>query len=279
MPRRRRRGSGSFFTWLVIAVALIVGIASTSTSPSQDQTGSSSSSQTALQQKMGSVIRSVTGQLSSDTSSSGTSGQSNTSAQSSAELAKLSYGGQQIIQVNQGKPTFTHTELSTAKGPWQSYHDLDSSNRVTGADALLAKSLMPTADRERLYVDPTGWHNKRVTYQGETDWLYNRSHLIGYQLTGQNNNPKNLMTGTRSLNAPGMEQYESQVASYLKSHPSDYVRYQVTPVFRGSELLARGVHMQARSIGSTLISFNIYIFNVQSGAKIDYATGRSTVSR
>lgn len=279
MPRRRRRGSGSFFTWLVIAVALIVGIASTSTSPSQDPTGSSSSSQTALQQKMGSVIRSVTGQSSSDTSSSGTSGQSNTSAQSSAELAKLNYDGQQIVQINRGKPTFTHAELSTSKGPWQSYHDLDSSNRVTGADALLAKSLMPTAKRERLYVDPTGWHNKRVTYQGETDWLYNRSHLIGYQLTGQNNNPKNLMTGTRSLNAPGMEQYESQVASYLKSHPSDYVRYQVIPVFRGSELLARGVHMQARSIGSTLISFNIYIFNVQSGAKIDYATGRSTVSR
>lgn len=278
MPRRRRRSNNSFFTWLVIAVAVIVGISSTMNdqSSSTKHSVSSASSQTTLQEKASSVIHSFTGQSNSSTTQSSETGK--TSATSTAGLAKLTYSGQQIVKVNDNVPTFTKTQLSTANGAWQQYHNLDQYNRVTGADALLAKSLMPKTEREPLYVTPTGWHNKRITYQGKTDWLYNRSHLIGYQLTGQNNNPKNLMTGTRSLNAPGMENYESEVASYLKSHPSDYVRYQITPVFRGSELLARGVQMQAESIGSQSIRFNIYIFNVQAGAQIDYATGRSTVS-
>lgn len=92
----------------------------------------------------------------------------------------------------------------------------------------LARSHRTSSDRD--LIDPTGFHNKRVTYDGQTDWLYNRSHLIGYQLTGQNNNLKNLMTGTRSLNAPDMEQYEDEVASYLKEHPHSYLRYQVIPI-------------------------------------------------
>ncbi|WP_054709363.1 DNA/RNA non-specific endonuclease [Secundilactobacillus paracollinoides] len=279
MPKRYRRRNNSFFTYLVLFVAVIIGIAAT--------TGDSSSSKTAASQstitgQVSSIIKSFTAGSNStgsgglDTSTS--TGTGTTKAKGTTELANLTYTDQQIVQVNKNVPTFTQAQLSTSKGAWQEYHQLDSLNRVTGADALLNKSLMPTAEREPLYVDPTGFHNKRITYDGKTDWLYNRSHLIGYQLTGKNNNLKNLMTGTRSLNAPDMEQYEDEVASYLKEHPHNYLRYQVTPIFRGKELVARGVHMQGESIGDHQVRFNIYIFNIQPGATIDYSTGYSTVS-
>ncbi|MGO1969870.1 MAG: DNA/RNA non-specific endonuclease [Levilactobacillus brevis] len=190
-------------------------------------------------------------------------------------LADQKYTGTQIVAVNHNKPTFTTAQLSTKKGPWATYGELDSLNRVTTANALLSKSTMPTAKREPLYVNPTGWKNKEYTVNGKSGYLYNRSHLIGYQLTGQNNNLKNLMTGTRSLNDPGMTAYENPVASYLKSHPNDYVRYQVQPVFRGNELVARGVHMQAQSVKNSGVSYNVYIFNIQAGVKINYSTGAS----
>ncbi|WP_373879634.1 DNA/RNA non-specific endonuclease [Levilactobacillus brevis] len=190
-------------------------------------------------------------------------------------LADQKYTGTQIVAVNHNKPTFTTAQLSTKKGAWATYGELDSLNRVTTANALLSKSTMPTAKREPLYVNPTGWKNKEYTVNGKSGYLYNRSHLIGYQLTGQNNNLKNLMTGTRSLNDPGMTAYENPVASYLKSHPNDYVRYQVQPVFRGNELVARGVHMQAQSVKNSGVSYNVYIFNIQAGVKINYSTGAS----
>lgn len=197
-----------------------------------------------------------------------------TTAKTNKKLAKKKYQGEQTIDVNNGNPTFTKSELSTAKGAWQSYGNLDSYNRPTVANAMLSKSLMPTAKREPLDVDPTGWHNKKLA----SGYLYNRSHLIGYQLTGQNNNPKNLITGTRSLNSPEMLRYEDDLAYYLKTNPNGYIRYQVTPIFRGDELLARGVHMQAQSIGSNAIHFNVYIFNVEYGVKLDYDDGTSVVS-
>ena len=128
--------------------------------------------------------------------------------------------------------------------------------------------------REPLHVNPTGWHNKKIN----DHWLYNRSHLIGYQLTGQNNNWKNLMTGTRHLNDPDMLMYENEVATYLKSSPSNYVRYRVTPIFRNNELLARGVEMEGQSINSNDVHFHVYIFNVQDGVNINYANGTSKAS-
>ncbi|WP_056969543.1 DNA/RNA non-specific endonuclease [Lacticaseibacillus thailandensis] len=192
----------------------------------------------------------------------------------SANLAQLQYRGTQTIDVNNGHPTFTKQELSTAKGAWQYYGALDRYNRATDAEALLNQSLMPTAKREELTVDPTGWHNKRI----RSGYLYNRSHLIGYQLTGQNNNWRNLMTGTRSLNSPEMLHYEDDIADYLKQSPQHYVRYAVVPVFKGSNLLASGVHMMAQSVGDDAVSFNVYIFNVQDGVQLNYADGTSTVT-
>lgn len=197
-----------------------------------------------------------------------------TTRSSGVNLANLTYSGQQEITVNQNNPDFSRAELSTKHGAWATYANLDGLNRVTGASALLNQSQMPSAQREALTVDPTGWHNKR-THHG---WLYNRSHLIGYQFTGQNNNPKNLMTGTRTLNSPSMLHNEMDVATYLKASKTHYVRYTVTPVFKGNELVARGVQMRAQSVGSNAVRFNVYIFNIEPGYTIDYATGYSHAS-
>ena len=189
------------------------------------------------------------------------------------KLAQLNYSGQDVITVNNNDPSFSNSDLSTNQGAWQEYGNLDNLNRVTAANALLNQSLMPTSKRQALNVNPTGWHNKRIA----GGWLYNRSHLIGYQLTGQNNNWKNLMTGTRQLNDPDMVRYEDQVADYLKASSSHYVRYRVTPIFRGNELLARGVEMEGQSINSNAVHFNVYIFNVEKGVTLNYNDGTSKV--
>lgn len=192
---------------------------------------------------------------------------------SNTDLANLDYNGAQEIIVNNNNPNFSQEDMSTVDGPWQKYGDLDSYNRVTSANALLNVSLMPTAKRQPLHWNPTGWHNKKIS----SGWLYNRSHLIGYQLTGQNNNPKNLMTGTRSLNSPEMLAHEMDIAYYLKQSSSHYIRYRVTPVFRGSELLPRGVQMEAQSVGDNAVHFNVYIFNVESGVTLNYTDRTSQV--
>lgn len=188
-------------------------------------------------------------------------------------LANLDYNGTQEIIVNNNDPNFSQEDLSTVNGAWQKYGDLDNLNRVTAANALLNVSLMPSAKREPLHWNPTGWHNKRIS----GGWLYNRSHLIGYQLTGQNNNPKNLMTGTRSLNSPEMLAHEMDIAYYLKQSSSHYIRYRVTPIFRGNELLPRGVQMEAQSVGDNSVHFNVYIFNVQDGVTLNYNDGTSQI--
>lgn len=191
----------------------------------------------------------------------------------SNDLTKLTYAGKQEVVVNGNKPSFKKDDLSTKKGFWEAYSDLDQLNRPVAANAMLNVNLMPTEKRESLTANPTGWHNKRI----KSGWLYNRSHLIGYQLTGQNNNPRNLITGTRSLNSPEMLAHEMDIAYYLKQNKKHYVRYRVTPIFKGKELLARGVQMEAQSIGDNAISFNVFIFNVQDGVKLNYGDGTSVV--
>lgn len=182
--------------------------------------------------------------------------------------------GRQIIIINQNRPKFSKATLTRKHGAWQRYGRLDFLNRATTANAMLNKRLMPTEQRAPLYVDPTGWHNKKIS----SGWLYNRCHLIGYQLTGQNNNLRNLITGTRSLNTPCMERYENRVAAYLRSSRKHYIRYQVQPVFKSNNLLASGVQMQGKSIGSNRVRFNIYIRNIQAGVQLNYKTGTSQVT-
>lgn len=191
------------------------------------------------------------------------------------DLANLAYDGKnQVVTINNNHTTFSKEDLSLSKGNWQTFSNLDEYNRVGVANAMLSKSMMPKEKRERLHVNPTGWKNKQITVNGHREWLYNRCHLIGYQFTGENNNLKNLMTGTRSFNDPGMLYYENKVAKYLKT-TGNHVRYQVEPIFKGNELVARGVHMQAKSIEDHQLEFNIYIFNVEQGVVINYADGTS----
>ena len=195
-------------------------------------------------------------------------------AVSAKGLSHLNYKGKSIVTVSGNKPSFSKSTKSKARGPWQKYSDLDYLNRAHAANALLNKKLVPRTEREPLYVDPTGWHNKRIS----GGWLYDRCHLIGYQLTGQNNNLKNLITGTRQLNDPDMLKYEDKVADYIKASGKHYIRYRVTPIWRGNELLARGVQMEAQSIGDNSVHFNVFIFNVQPGVKLNYKTGTSRVT-
>lgn len=139
---------------------------------------------------------------------------------------------------------------------------------------MIDKSLQPTEKRKPLTVDPTGWKNKEYDPKIVSDkYIYNRAHLIGFQLTGENNNRKNLMTGTRSFNVNGMLPFENIVDDYVGK--GGKVLYRVTPVFVGDELVARGVYMEAQSLDSNKVSFNIYVFNVQDGIEIDYKTGEN----
>ena len=191
-------------------------------------------------------------------------------------------GTNQVILVNNNIPTFKKEDLDVSKKSfWENYSNLDFLNRVGSANALLSPETMPTEERESISnIRPTGWANKKIIFNGKEDYLYNRCQLIGFQLSGENANIKNLFTGTRSLNAnfenekQSMVYYENLVAEYIK-RTQNHVRYEVTPVFKGMELGCRGVRMQAQSIEDQEISFDIYVFNVQEGYTIDYLTGKS----
>jgi DNA-entry nuclease len=137
---------------------------------------------------------------------------------------------------------------------------------------------MPTEPRGRIgNIKPSGWHTIRYDDVIKDKYLYNRCHLIGYQLAGENANKKNLITGTRYLNIVGMLEYENLVANYIKDHPNALVLYRVTPIFEGSNLVASGVEMEGYSVldRGRDICFHVFVYNIQPGIEIDYATGDS----
>lgn len=203
------------------------------------------------------------------------------------ELANLKYSGQTVIDINNNQPTFTADDLEIKEAGWQKLSVLDWLGRPQVANALLNQKLMPPSQkekaRERLTVQTPGYHAIK-TGNNNTDWLYNRSHLIGYQFTGLNNEAKNLVTGTRQLNADSrvnaksMVTYETEVANYLHQSKRNYVRYQVTPIYKNVELVPRGIHMMAQSNDGTF-KFNVYVFNVQNGWTINYLNGNATRSQ
>ena len=182
------------------------------------------------------------------------------------------YSGKPYIPINNNVPYFTNDE-STNTGSYEHYAPLDALGRCGVTMACIGRDLMPTEDRESIsHVYPSGW--VQATYDGA--YLYNRAHLIGFQLTGENDNPKNLITGTRYFNVNGMLTFENMVADYIKE-TNNHVLYRVTPIFVGNELVARGVLMEAWSLedGGDGICFNVFVYNVQPGIEIDYATGKS----
>jgi DNA-entry nuclease len=167
-------------------------------------------------------------------------------------------------------PNFTEEELDLSKGYWQTFSSLDHLNRVGVANAMLHKDFMPSEERGDISnVYPTGWKQKKLK---DGKWLYNRSHLIGFQLTGENDNWLNLFTGTQELNQVEMVRYENEIADYLRT-TDNHVRYRVTPIFHDQELLARAVTLDAQSVEDNTISIHVTIENTQPGVTIDYSTG------
>lgn len=171
-------------------------------------------------------------------------------------------------------PFFADDELTTES--FEEYWPLDELGRCTGAFACIGPDLLPTEAREDiLEVRPTGWHS--VQYDGiDEGYLYNRCHLIGYQLTGQNIEERNLINGTRYMNIEGMLPFENSVRMYVKG-TGNHVLYRVRPYFDGDNLVAAGVLMEAKSVEDPLVQFCAFCYNVQPGIEIDYATGASVV--
>ena len=187
------------------------------------------------------------------------------------------YDGKAYVTVNDNVPFFTEEELSSAS--YETYGELDPLGRCTVCVASVGQDLMPAEERGNIgAVKPTGWHTVKYDFV-DGKYLYNRCHLIGYQLTGENANEKNLITGTRYLNVEGMLPFENMVADYIKE-TGNHVLYQVTPIYEGDNLVVSGVQMEAKSVedNGEGILFNVYCYNVQPGITIDYATGESQLS-
>ena len=187
------------------------------------------------------------------------------------------YDGRLAVELERNRPGFSQEELTAE--PYETYSPLDALGRCGAAQACLGPELMPDAPRGEIgMIRPSGWQLVKYDFI-DGKYLYNRCHLIAYQLTGQNDNEQNLITGTRCLNVEGMLPFENQVAQYIRS-TGNHVLYRVTPVFRGRELLCRGVRMEARSVedGGKGVSFHVFVFNVQPGVEIDYADGESRLA-
>lgn len=201
-------------------------------------------------------------------------------SQSSSEFSLSSvpkFTDKPYVVINNNVPYFTDEDMDLA--PFEYYSPLDSLGRCGVTYSCISKELMPTEERGSIgQVKPSGWHT--VKYDNvDGKYLYNRCHLIGFQLTAENANEQNLITGTRYMNVVGMLPFENMVADYIKE-TNNKVLYRVTPIFDGNNLVANGVLMEAKSVedNGDGILFNVYVYNNQPGITIDYATGESHLS-
>ncbi len=188
------------------------------------------------------------------------------------------YADAAYIVLDDNIPAFTAEELQ--REPFEQYSELDYLGRCGPAMAMIGPELMPTEERGSIgQIKPTGWHTVKYDIV-DGKYLYNRCHLIGYQLTGENANEKNLITGTRFLNVQGMLPFEDMVAAYIR-YTGRHVLYRVTPVYEGENLLASGVQMEAMSVedNGQGICFHVYICNAQPGVIINYANGESYLAQ
>ena len=187
------------------------------------------------------------------------------------------YEGKLYTVLNNNKPNFEESDYTTES--FETYSNLDVLGRCGVAFANISQELMPTEDRESISsIKPSGWHSVKYDIV-EGKYLYNRCHLIGFQLAGENANEKNLITCTRSMNVDGMLPFEDQVADYVKK-TNHHVLYRVTPVFDGNNLVASGVQIEASSVEDRCgdICFNVYVYNVEEEITIDYLTGESKLA-
>lgn len=207
--------------------------------------------------------------------------ESTTDADSSLTSVSLSdipaYSGKAYVVINNNVPFFTDTDMTTES--YEFYSELDDLGRCGVCIASIGVDIMPTEDRGEIgNVKPTGWVQEKYGDLIDGNYLYNRCHLIGHQLTGENANVKNLITGTRSFNIDAMLPFENMVADYVKE-TENHVMYRVTPMFDGDNLVATGVLMEAKSVedDGEEILFCVFCYNVQPGIVIDYATGESKI--
>ena len=191
------------------------------------------------------------------------------------------YTGEPYVIINNNIPFFEEKDYTTKS--FEKYSELDDLYGRGGvAYANICKEIMPADNEKRediTSVKPTGWRQKKYSGLVDGDYLYNRCHLIGWQLAGENDNEQNLITGTRYMNVQGMLPFENKVADYLdeKENNENHVLYRVTPIFEGNNLVASGVEMEAYSVEDkgNGVCFNVYVYNVQPGIVIDYKTGES----
>ena len=187
-----------------------------------------------------------------------------------------------FVAINNHIPTFTEEDKAKARsGSFEYYSELDSLGRVGIATANLGKETMPQKGEKRGpigHVKPSGWQSLKFD-NVDGKYLYNRSHLIGWQLSAENDNEKNLATGTRFFNVDGMLPFENLVADYIKN-TGNHVLYRVTPIFEGNELVMRGLQMEAYSVedDGAGVSYNVFVYNTQPGIYIDYLTGMATTT-
>ncbi|MBQ4645317.1 MAG: DNA/RNA non-specific endonuclease [Clostridia bacterium] len=184
------------------------------------------------------------------------------------------FSGSPYVAINDNQPSFTEDDYTTKA--FEEYAELDNLGRCGVTYACVGVEIMPTEKRGDIgMVKPTGWVTAKYDFV-DGRYLYNRCHLIGFQLTGENANTSNLITGTRYMNTQGMLPFENMIADYVKE-TENHVLYRVTPIFDGDNLVASGVQMEAWSVedDGEGICFNVYCYNVQPGVQIDYATGKS----
>lgn len=185
------------------------------------------------------------------------------------------YSGEPYVTIHDNVPFFSEEEFTT--DAFETYSELDDLGRCGTAYANICEEIMPTEKRGKIgMIKPSGWHT--VKYTGiDGNYLYNRCHLIGYQLSAENANEKNLITGTRYLNVTGMLPFENMVADYV-TETGNHVLYRVTPIYNQENLVADGVLMEAQSVENDDLAFCVYCYNVQPGIEIDYHTGDSKSS-
>ena len=257
---------------LIAALVCLTGCYFTGTAPSAAPSFSAAASYTADASRTPEPY--ITESPSSGGSAAPAASASSNTENTEADLVLLKYSGKPYAVVNGGIPSFSQTGTAS----WERYGELDRLGRCTAAEACIGRDIMPTLTRGPIgQIKPTGWHTAKYDFV-DGKYLYNRCHLIGFQLTGENANERNLITGTRYLNTKGMLPFENMVADYIKD-TGNHVMYRCTPVFAGNELVARGVHLEAYSVedNGDGICFNVFIFNVQPGVKIDYLTGESSL--
>ena len=193
------------------------------------------------------------------------------------------YQDSPYVIINDNKPFFTEADYTTEA--FEEYSELDVLGRCGIAYANICKEIMPTESEERTDISsvrPSGWNQKAYKGLVEGDYIYNRCHLIGWQLAGENDNELNLITGTRYMNVQGMLPFENLVDDYfeIKANENNHVLYRVTPIYEGNNLVASGVQIEAYSVedDGAGICFNVYLYNVQPGITINYATGENYLS-